>query len=564
MLKKFTILLVTIILISSCSKKSHEGEDKGNKKVFRYNQAEGLNSLDPAFARIQANVWATNQLFNGLFELDKELSVIPALAETWNISEDGKTYTIKIKEDVYFHDNEAFPEGKGREVVAEDFVYSFKRIIDPKTASTGAWIFNDKVLTNTDGSIVDTCFKALDKYTFQIHLNKSYSPFLQILSMPYTYVVPKEAVDKYGKDFSRKPVGTGPFTFKQWTENESLTLLKNQNYWRKDASGKALPYLDAVQVSFIADKNQAFLTFQQGKLEMVSGIEEGSRDLILNRDGSLKKEFTSQFQAEKVPYLNTEYLAFQLDPNLYKDKKHPFLDKRVRQAMNYGINRGELVSFLRNRLGLPGVSGVVPVAMPSYDSTKVKGYTYDVTKAQKLLKEAGYAQGKGFPEVTLYCNPLHNELLQYLQKQWANLGIKVKIEITTQATLQEMVDNGKVNFWRASWIGDYPDAENYLATFYSKNFAPAGPNRSHFKNASFDALYDKAQREADPFKRYEMYQVMDQLIMVEAPVIVLYYDEGVQLKQNYISGLDANPMNNLTLEKVDFKETSPVKVVTAH
>ncbi|MDO1446079.1 ABC transporter substrate-binding protein [Rhodocytophaga aerolata] len=556
MLRQFTVLFALVALLSSCGGDSDKRENNEAKKVFRYNQAEGLTSLDPAFARNQANIWAANQIYNGLFELDHHLNVVPCLVDTWNASEDNKTYTFHIRKGIHFHDSEVFPDGKGRELKAEDFVYSFKRILDPATSSTGAWIFNDKILKNVDGSVSDTSFKAVDDYTLKIYLNKPFPPILQILSMPYTYVVPKEAVEKYGKDFRTKPVGTGPFTFKQWTENESLTLLRNNNYWRKDASGNNLPYLDAVQVSFISDKNQAFRTFEQGKLDFVSGIEEASRDLVLNRDGSVKKEFAAKYQVSKVPYLNTEYLGFQMDPSLYKDKKHPFLDRRVRQAMNYAINKVELVGFLRNKLGIPGVSGMVPVVLPSFDSTKVKGYTYNLEKAQQLLKEAGYPQGKGFPEVTLNSNNLHNELCEYLQKQWSSLGINVKIDINNNSTHQELVDNGRVHLFRASWLGDYPDAENYLSMFYSKNMSPAGPNKTRFKNEKFDELFEKAQVvDNDPFDRYEMYNLMDQIVMTEAPVIVLYYDEVLRMAQPNVTGLEANPMNNLSLERVDFKST---------
>jgi peptide/nickel transport system substrate-binding protein len=556
MLRQFTILFVAIVLLSSCGGNNNKEKSEA-KKVFRYNQAEGLTSLDPAFARNQANIWAVNQIYNGLFELDQQLNVVPCLVDNWKLSEDSKTYTFAIKQGVHFQDSEVFEDGKGRELTADDFVYSFKRVLNPKTSSTGAWIFNDKLLANTDGTISDTCIQAVDKYTFKVHLKKPFPPFMQILTMPYTYVVPKEAVEKYGKEFRTKPVGTGPFVFKQWTENESLTLLKNPNYWRKDASGNSLPYLDAVQVSFIADKNQAFRTFEQGNLDFLSGIEESSRDLVLNRDGSLKKEFTSKYQVHKVPYLNTEYLGFQMDSNAYTNKKHPFLDKRVRQAMNYAINKQELVAFLRNKLGIPGVAGVVPVIMPSFDSTKVKGYAYNLERAQRLLREAGYPQGKGFPEVTLNSNNLHNELCEYLQKQWSSLGIKVKIDVNNNSTHQELVDNGRVNFFRASWLGDYPDAENYLSMFYSKNFSPAGPNKTRFKNKSFDELFEKAQiADNDPFDRYSMYNVMDQIVMAESPIIVLYYDEVIRLAQSNITGLEANPMNNLSLEKVDFKPTT--------
>jgi peptide/nickel transport system substrate-binding protein len=245
-----------------------------------------------------------------------------------------------------------------------------------------------------------------------------------------------------------------------------------------------------------------------------------------------------------------------MDPSLYKNKKHPFLDRRVRQAMNYAINKVELVGFLRNKLGIPGVSGMVPVVLPSFDSTKVKGYGYNLEKAQQLLKEAGYPQGKGFPEVTLSSNNLHNELCEYLQKQWSSLGINVKIDINNNSTHQELVDNGRVQLFRASWLGDYPDAENYLSMFYSKNMSPSGPNKTRFKNAKFDELFEKAQiADNDPFDRYEMYTLMDQIVMTEAPVIVLYYDEVLRMAQPNVVGLEANPMNNLSLERVDIKST---------
>ncbi|GAB4339286.1 MAG: ABC transporter substrate-binding protein [Flammeovirgaceae bacterium] len=527
------------------------------KKVFRYNQSEGLSSLDPAFARNQANIRAQAQIYNALFEFTSDLSEHPCLAETWEESPNGKVYTINIRKGVYFHDSEVFPDGKGREVTAEDFVFSFKRLIDPSLASPGAAIFYDKVLRdkNSKTGISDTCFVASNKYQLKIYLENPFPPFLQILAMPFTVVIPKEAVEKYGADFGRKPVGTGPFIFKEWDEGNSLILLKNNNYWRKDPEHNPLPYLDAIQISFIPDKNQEFLTFSKGGLEFISGIDASTIDQILKKDGTVREEIASKFVVQKVPYISTEYIGFQLDPAKYEDKNHPFLNKKVRQAMSYAINREEVVSFLRNNLGKPAFNGFVPSALPSFDDGKVKGYNYDPDKAKKLLKEAGFGDSKKMPEITLNTTPQRKELAELLQKQWSQtLGIKVNIEINNFAAHQDMMVKSSIKFFSGSWIADYPDEENFLSCFYSKNVTPNGFNYTGFKNAEFDKIYEKVHQEKDGFKRHEIYHKLDQMVMDECAVIVLYYDEVLRLHQKGVINLPPSRMNNLNLERVDMTQ----------
>lgn len=546
---KWLLLVVSILAILSCEK----NEETSHKKIFRYNQAEGISSLDPAFARNQANIWAVNQLFNGLVEHDEKLQVISSIAESWTISGDGKIYTFKLKKGVNFHDSDIFPDGIGREVKARDFVYSFKRIMNHATASTGAWVFNDKVLKEKDGSVSDTCFMAVNDYTFRIYLREAFPPFIHMLTMPYCYVIPHEGIQKYDKDFRIHPVGTGPFKLKIWEEGSTLIFLKNDKYWRKDEKGTQLPYLDAIQVSFMTDKNIAFLTFLKGKLDFISGIDETSKEQILDNRGNVKTEFSKKFKVQKLLYLNTEYLGFQIDPEKLKDKNHPFLKKEVRKAMSYAIDRAELVAYLRNNLGIPGLQGMIPYPMPSFNKD-VKGYNYNLEKALSLLKEAGYPGGHGLPEFDLYTTSDYKEISEYLQKQWSKLGIKVNIQVNQASTFRELVDNGRVSLFRGSWIGDYPDAENYLSLFYSKNFSPGGPNKTHFVNKEFDRLYELAQKESHTDTRYSLYRKMDQIVMDECPVIVLYYDELVNLTQNRIKGIDVNPMNMLKLERVDYKD----------
>lgn len=538
--------LCFLLLLLSCRQRP---EHLADKQVFTYNQPEALSSLDPAYARNQANIWATTQLYNGLVALDARLRPAPAIATRWQVSPDGLAYTFHLRRDVYFHDHPVFPNGRGRRVTAHDFVYSFKRILHPATASTGSWVFKGKVLEDAQGMVADTCFKALNDSTLVVYLKEPFISFLEILSMPYCFVVPREAATFYGKDFREHPVGTGPFLFKWWDEGNAIVLHRNPRYWKKDGQGHALPYLDAVQISFINDRKIEFLTFQQGKLDFLSGIRGSSKDLILKKDGTLQEEFVRKFNLQKKPYLNTEYIGFQLDPTKLATDNPALRDKRVRQALNYALNKKELVVYFRNNLGIPGHSGMVPPSLPSYDAQKVRGYAYDPARARALLKAAGYHAGKPL-QLTLNTVAEHREIAEFMQKKWSEVGVRADIRISQAAAHQESVDNGRSAFFMKSWFGDYPDAENFLALFYSKNFSPAGPNKTHFKNERFDQLYDQAKREQSLEKRYALYQEMDRIVVEECPVIVLFYDEVVMLTQKNIRGLSPDPMNTLRLETV--------------
>ena len=543
--------LAALLLLAGCHDAARPAADE--RRVFRYNQPEALSSLDPAFARNQANSWAVSQLFNGLMELDSTLLPVPALARRYSISPDGRLYTFVLRPGVRFHDSDVFAGGKGRAVTAADFVYSFRRILDAATASSGGWIFRGKVLEKPDGNPSDTAFVAVNDSTLRIHLKEPFIPFLGILTMPYAYVVPHEAVAKYGKDFREHPVGTGPFQFKLWDEGNVLLYERNPGYWRTDRQGNKLPYLDAVAVSFLPDRKTEFLTFMQGKLDFLSGIRAGSRDLIMHPDGTIRDDFKGKFTVQKAPYLNTEYLGFQLDSaNLIGEQAiqgRALRDKRVRQALNYALNKPEMLTYLLNRVGHAGTSGFVPTALPSFSEKEVPGYSYQPQKARQLLRAAGYGPQRPL-RLRLSTVLERKEIGEYLQKQWADVGAQVQIDINQSAAQQDLVDNGRVAFFAKSWLGDYPDAENYLALFYSPNFSPAGPDKTHFKNAAYDKLYDEARRTQDVAKRTALYQAMDRIVVEESPVISLYYDEVVRLTQNNVRGLTPNPMNQLLLERV--------------
>ncbi|MDB5282082.1 MAG: extracellular solute-binding protein family 5, partial [Bacteroidota bacterium] len=263
----------------------------------------------------------------------------------------------------------------------------------------------------------------------------------------------------------------------------------------------------------------------------------------------LKVELRDKFNLLKTSYLNTEYLGFKIQ---YKSEKtNPWQDKRIRKAVNYGFNRKEMIKYLRKGVGRPAESGFTPYGLPSFDEEKVKGFTYDPAKAKQLLKEAGFANGEGLPAIKLYTNETYKEYALYISKQLEQLGVKIKVEISQPAILREWMSQGKADFFRGSWLADYPDAENYFAVFYSKNGSP--PNYTRFNNKQFDELYEKALAENDDTKRYEIYHQMEQIIIDEAPVVPLFYDEVLRFSQKNVEGLTPNALNLLNLKRVKIK-----------
>ena len=539
-MKTFFQILFSIVFLVSCNNRFDRND---GKTVFRYNESANITSLDPAFSRDQANIWATHQIFNGLVDLGEQLEILPCIAKSWYISQDGREYIFHLRNDVFFHDSPAFPGGKGRKVVAKDFQYSFLRIVSPKTASPGTWIF--QYIEQKEGRYG---FEAPNDSTFILRLKHSFPPFLGLLTTMYCSVIPAEAIDYFGQDFRKNPVGTGPFRFRMWKEGIKLVLVKNDKYFETD-NGVQLPYLDAVSVTFLADKQSAFLEFLKGKLDFMAGIDPSYKDELLTRDGRLNPKFEGKFRFLTRPYLNSEYLGFLISSSGIPDPNNPVLNKKVRQAINYGFDRKKMIVFLRNNIGTPGIQGMIPKGLPGFYST-ILYYDYNPDKARTLLAEAGYPGGKGLPDIALSTTSEYLDICKYIQHQAGEIGINIKIDISPPAALKEMKAQSKLSFFRGSWIADYPDAESYLSLFYSKNFSPQGPNYTHFSNPEFDQLYEQAMRCNVDSIRFGYYRTMEKIMMEEAPVIVLYYDQVLRFIRNDIEGLEGNGMNILSLKKV--------------
>ena len=535
------LTIIAVLFISGCY-----NSGKKDTGIFHYNESTGIASLDPAFAKNQSIMWPVHQLYNTLVEVDNDLNIVPSLATRWVVSEDKLVYTFYLRPDVYFHDDACFPGGKGRRFNAFDVEYSLQRIMDKSLASPGSWIFNDK-LDTVEG------FKAIDDTTFRLKLVRPYNPILGILSMQYCSIVAKEAVKQYGSDFRRHAVGTGPFQFVAWEEGQALIMKKNPHYFETDAAGKRLPYLDGIKVSFFDSRATEFLLFRQKKLDFINDIDASFKDEVLTKTGTLRKDWEGKITLQTHPYLNIEYFGILVDESNPLLKNSPLKLKKVRQAINYSIDREKMVLYLRNSLGTPATAGFVPVGLPSFDSSKVKGYHYNPVLARKLLEEAGVKPGSQ-ATIKLQTIPIYADIGSYIARQMEEIGLKVQVDVVQKSLLLELTSNSRTLFFRGSWIADYPDAENYLSVFYSKN--PAPPNYTRYSSSRFDQLFEKAIRETNDSLRYELYQQADQVMMEDAPVVPLWYDKVVHLVQTNVTGFTPNALNLLELRKVDFTKTS--------
>ena len=539
---RYLISILSLVLVACHSEERYEG-----KSIFRYNVAEGISSLDPAFARSLDNVSACYHLFNGLVQSNASLEIKPSIAESWEILDSGRTYRFYLRDDVYFHKHPCFGSDSTRKVVAEDFIYSFNRLVDKKVLSPGKWVMDPVAL----GSYGVLKMQAVDQHTLEISLKEAFQPFLGILSMKYCSVVPREAVEHYKQEFRSNPVGTGPFQFKYWKENGKLIFLKNEHYFEKTNNGTALPKLDAIAISFIKDQEVAFLKFLSGDLDYMSGLKGAYKDELLNSKGELQKKYQSKIDFASAPYLNTEYLGFLVDPEL-TNTDHPLLNVWIRKAINYGFDRQKMLTYLRNGIGTAAEQGFIPQGLPAFTAEQT-GYSYRPDSVWACLERAGYPKAKGLQEITLSTTAQYLDICEYLQSSLARFGIKLKVEVNQAATNNELIANGKVAFFRKSWVADYPDAENYLSLFKSANYAPSGPNYTHYSNATYDQWYEKAMRTSNDSMRYALYRKMDSCIIADVPVVPLFYDRVVRFSHPQVQGIGLNPMNHLDLKYVEKK-----------
>ncbi len=562
----FSLLLFWFLLVSGCGIKNSDnmvnlnGGIKGGG-TYIINETENIRSLDPVGINDVVSHHVAHQVYDLLIDLDSNLQLVPVLAYRWEVSEDGLLYTFHLRKGVFFHDNPCFPDGAGREMNAGDVKYSFDRILDPRTGSLGfdyyknyvegAKEFIDEVnkatVENRAPSINNVSgFVVKDDSTYQIKLKKPFGPFIYYMCLGFAYVLPKEAVEKYGKDYFQNPVGTGAFIFENWTPDLEINLKKNPKYWAKDQYGNQLPYVEKVKFRFIKDLSQQLLEFKNGNIDESYRIPTELFKAVVNDDKTLTPEY-SKFILQRTPSLTIQYYGFLVSGRIFDDVK-------VRQAFNYAIDRDKIIKYVLNgQAAGTGIYGIVPPVMPNYNAKNIKGYSFDLEKAKQLMREAGYPDGKGFPEVTLNINEgggRNTQIAEAIQNMLKEIGVTVKLQLLQFAQHLDNIDAGRADFFRLGWIADYPDPENFLNLWYGKN-VPDDPkekspiNSFRYKNKKYDELFEKAISTTDIGERNKLYEQAEQIAVSEAPVLFIFYDEDYRLLQPYVRGYALDPMHRV-------------------
>jgi len=542
LLSSIGVLLFTVLGLGGCK----NVDKKSPQQIFHYNEDVSVTTLDPAFVRSQSENWIVSQIFNGLIDLDAQLQPVPALAKSWEISTDLLTYTFHLRSDVNF----CFVDKQGkvttRKMVASDVAYSLSRIADPATSSPGAWIFVGKI-----DSQLNRVFIAPNDSTFVLKLVSPAASLLGLLSTNFGYVVPKEYARLDKSYLARNPVGTGPFYVRRWEDEIKLVMRKNPHYHEKDTQGVPLPYLDAINVTFVKNKQTAFMQFAAGSYDFFNGLEGSFKDELLTDQAMLKPKYAQKMKAIITPFLNTEYVGCYLGE--YPGKTNWLKDVHLRRALFYAVDKQKLVRFFRNGLGDAGDWGVVPPILNAHEKEAITEANAAWQKALAEYQQSGYAKQTNKPEIVLSTTADYLDMMVYLQETWGRLGVKIKVDIQTGGMLRQLRNEGKLMLFRGSWIADYPDAENFLACYYAPYLSPMGPNYTHFEDAQFDTLYrlieaGESGQKASLRKQY--IQQANQILIDQAPVIPLYYDKSIRLIQPWVQGLENDAANRLVLKRV--------------
>lgn len=528
-------LVISLLLLTGCGKGGSEptaaGSNPSNGGVLRYPLLDDPASLDPAKFGDELTVDVGKEIYDGLVDIDFNTNkVVPAHAESWDIK-DNKIYTFKLRPGAKFHN--------GNEVTAEDFKYSFERLLDPAEASVVGWLL-DGVKGASDrmaGKVKDTeGIKVVDKYTLEIILDQPSSAFLSRLAHPGAGVVDRKTIEKAkteGKVFGATGagadvvIGSGPFKLSRWVPKNTVKIVRFDEYYGRKA------YLDGVEFRIIPDETTTLNEFRAGNLDFTDRIPPGQAGII-------KTEFPDQVISDKQ--WRIDFFVINLNTVPFKD------NVKLRQALNFAIDREGIIKAVFEGLGVPA-GGIIPPGMAEYNEA-LKGYTFDRDKAKALLSAAGYPAGKGLGAIEIaYANnrETNQKIAEAVQAQLKEIGIDVKLRGLPLPTYQAEVGSGNLSFFKLGWAADALDAGCILSPLFKTG---SSENMSNYSDPEVDRLLEAAQIAAHEQERIRLYREAEQKIVDDAPLMLLFHPVSLSLKGKNVQGLGANPMDVLKLSDV--------------
>lgn len=568
---KFTLLVLSAsLLFASCKKEEavQMRSAKGGKKFggrYTINEIRGNpSSMDPVRMNSKVEDDIATNIFDRLVDNDSKLDLIPELAKSWEISPDGLTYTFHLRDNAFFHDDPCFPENKGRKFIARDAKYSFERVCDAKTLTSGFWIFQDIVAGANDyfnrdslkksGKNISevTGFQAVDDTTFVIKMAKPYAPFMQHLATSFGFITAKEAVDKYGKDFFQHPVGTGGFVFDHWKPDEEIILKRNPKYWQSDNAGNQLPLLDEIKFTFIKDDKTLFANFERGVLDEDFTLPTEIFQSLVTTDKKLTSQYEKKYQLQHVTAMNSYFIDILCTSLQYSNMA-------LRRAMSFAIDREQIVKYiLKSAPHGPAHNGIVPPGFSKYPIGEVHGISYNTDSARYWLKQSGYGDGGKELSITLsvYNEPRPMQIANAVQHMWqATLGAKVDLHVMQASQLIDESEDGKLDVWVTRWYADYPEVENFLNLQYGKLIPPSlsmksYPNSTRWNNNEFNKYFEQALATTDETERLKLYAKAENIVAYESPAIPLFYEEHHRLLQPWVRDNPLDPMNRIDLKWV--------------
>lgn len=531
--------------------------------LFRMNITDDIRSIFPHNIVDASAFNIMNQVYEGLVKIDKQTGdIVPALAERYELSADGKTYRFHIRKGVKFHDDLIFGDKKTRDMTPEDVASCFRRLCEPHDSNQlyafvvdvikGARAHYEKGEAGIKAAAGPEGIRITQEGVLEIELEYAIPNFLTILTHPCCWIFPKELYD-YGKEIDNWAIGTGPFRARTVKINDVIIMERNHNYWSLDEYGNRLPYLDAIKCNFLSGDRRQLNTFFEGHLDLILQVPYAKMAEIESKSVPNSSPGVD-FNILTSPGLRVEYYGFQHRSEVYGNED-------VRRAFNHAVDRNFLVDSILKGYGIPAHHGFVPGSMPGFGDRSNTGFTFNPDTARMLLRRAGYASGSEFPVVTIQLNDGSETALQVAdeiqQMLTDNLGLTVELAVLPRNRHYDKIEQGKVDFWRDGWIADYPDPENFLKLFHGKlvpedSVKASYLNTVRFTDDDFDRYFEGAMREPVKADRTALFLKADAEIINKAAVIPLYYEKWIWLSSPRVQNLIAGPMGELDLSRVYF------------